>query len=723
MNFQNKTVMSVLALALLAAPAASGRHAIQDGHGVQPLFNLSTEATSPFPSDRFTVADSAQNTGRRVHLPTPADCVANASDCTDVTFLNRLDGFHLTPRLSIPFNGEIEVATVTSRSVFLVSLVENPVHRVGINQVVWDRETRTLHVIADEQLAEHTQYALVITTALRGSDSKSIRRSDAYDRFVRGAGQLSDATLNWYRDQVRSGERAAVGAGVSRDDIAVLSVFSTQSASYLAERTVAQVRRGSTSAAVNFNIAPGGSRALFALRDLTSFTWNHHTGTDGTLTPMFQRFTGIQLIPDAVAQIAFGEFDSPDFMVHPGEYIPEIPSRTGVPDQQGVNRLSMIVTLPSGIKPMRGWPVAIYGHGSGRSNKDIFPVSSVMASKGFAVVAITMSGAGFGPLTTGTAHYRDGRQVTFPLRGRSIDQNGDGAIENLEGDLAQAPRLLQRNASNPVQSIADLTQLLRVLRNRVDIDGDGATDLDPGRVYYFGHSRGGNYGMGFFAYNPEIRAAVFAAPQAPMFRTRRLNPAMRPDVGRRLAARTPSLLNSAHGLTTSGGVAVDPPFFNENLPLRNQAPVVNAIPGAMAIQRFVDRSEWISQVGNPMAWAPRLRRNPVPGIPVRPCFVQFVATDTNPTTTTILRAGELQDRTSYFDYGRWWRVNSDAPKDGHAYLLRVEPPLVPVILSAQAQIADFFASDGKVLAMPEQLREYWQVPIRGQLPEELHYIR
>jgi hypothetical protein len=308
MDFHNRTAMSVLTLALVAA--AASRHAAQDGRGVQPLFDLSTETTSPFPSDRFTVADSAQDTGRRVHLPTPADCVANASDCDDLTFLNRLDGFHLTPRLSIPFTGEIEVSTVTSRSVFLVSLRNDSVDRVGINQVVWDRETRTLHVIADEQLEEHTQYALVITTALRGSDGTSIRRSDAYDRFVREAGRLSDVTLNWYRDQLRSGEGAAVRAGVSRDDIAVLSVFSTQSASYLAERAVALARNGSTSVDINFNIGPGRSRALFALRDLTSFTWNHHTGTNGRLTPAPQGFAGIQLIPDAVAQIAFGEFDA-----------------------------------------------------------------------------------------------------------------------------------------------------------------------------------------------------------------------------------------------------------------------------------------------------------------------------------------------------------------------------------------------------------------------------
>ena len=33
---------------------------------VHPLFDLSAVTTSPFPSNRFTVADDTQNTGRRV---------------------------------------------------------------------------------------------------------------------------------------------------------------------------------------------------------------------------------------------------------------------------------------------------------------------------------------------------------------------------------------------------------------------------------------------------------------------------------------------------------------------------------------------------------------------------------------------------------------------------------------------------------------------------------
>src|SRR6516164_1879048 len=88
---------------------------------VHPLFDLAAVTTSPFPTDRFTVADTSQNTGRRVNLPLP-DLRMHPSDFQDTQVLNTLDGFNMQPRLSIPFDGAIDVNSVTSQTVFLVSL-------------------------------------------------------------------------------------------------------------------------------------------------------------------------------------------------------------------------------------------------------------------------------------------------------------------------------------------------------------------------------------------------------------------------------------------------------------------------------------------------------------------------------------------------------------------------------------------------------------------------
>ena len=57
--------------------------------GVEALFDLSSPASSPFPSDRFTVRDHDQKTGVRVSLPKPS-CSARPSDCADIDVIKDL---------------------------------------------------------------------------------------------------------------------------------------------------------------------------------------------------------------------------------------------------------------------------------------------------------------------------------------------------------------------------------------------------------------------------------------------------------------------------------------------------------------------------------------------------------------------------------------------------------------------------------------------------------
>jgi hypothetical protein len=88
---------------------------------VHPVFELSTPAAGPFPSDWFTVPDASHDTRRRLNLPLP-NCAVRPSDCEDLNVINTLDGFSADPRLSIPFDGPIDVTTVNSEAVFLVRL-------------------------------------------------------------------------------------------------------------------------------------------------------------------------------------------------------------------------------------------------------------------------------------------------------------------------------------------------------------------------------------------------------------------------------------------------------------------------------------------------------------------------------------------------------------------------------------------------------------------------
>src|SRR4029453_19041705 len=122
-------------VALLAPLAAAA------DNGVRVRFDRHDPAATVFPSDRFTVRDFTQNTWRRVHLPKP-DCTVRPSDCADIDVINTLDGFSTQPRITVPFTGDIDPATVNSSTVFLINLGDTLSlagfgHRVGINQIVW----------------------------------------------------------------------------------------------------------------------------------------------------------------------------------------------------------------------------------------------------------------------------------------------------------------------------------------------------------------------------------------------------------------------------------------------------------------------------------------------------------------------------------------------------------------------------------------------------------
>ena len=150
----------VFSLAVNIKPA----NADKPDRAVHALFNLRHPETGPFPTDIFTITDHTQNTGRRVNLPYP-DCTIRVSDCEDLDVVNTLDGFGLQTRLSIPFDGSIDVNTATSDTVFLISLGSTidragdpPGTVIGINQIVWDTFTDTLHV--EIRRAAHATHAL-----------------------------------------------------------------------------------------------------------------------------------------------------------------------------------------------------------------------------------------------------------------------------------------------------------------------------------------------------------------------------------------------------------------------------------------------------------------------------------------------------------------------------------------------------------------------------------
>ncbi len=659
---------------------------------------------TPFPSNLNTVRDRAQLTGLRVALPKP-NCTSRPSDCADIDVLNSLDGFSVDPRLSIPFNGKIDVATVSSQSVFLVDVGPNPAKpaRIGIDVAVWTDATNTLHARPALYLLQDRPYLLVVTNAVRGADGSHLDTS-AFRRLVNGKTSYG-----------RSLRAAIKRAHISLVSVADASLFTTRSITSGLEQIRAQLHAARPNPAT-FALGPGGSRTVFRFDDVLGVVFNRQVGTN--------RFTpstlpaAVPLSPGAIGTVAFGKYSSPDYRAADFAF-PAVPTRTGRLTPHSTQDIYFNLWLPSGTPPSGGWPVAIMGHGFGDSKMGApITVASTMAKAGIATIAINVPGHGGGPQGTLTVLQTSGA-TTFSAGGRGVDQNGDGNIDSTEGVNAVAPRTLLSNSDGLRQEVVDLMQLVREIEVGVDVDGNGTRDLDPSKITYFGQSFGGIYGSLFMAIEPDVHAGVLNVPGGSISDIARLAPVFRPLVGAALLGRTPSLYNATPNATATN--------FNENLPLPGAPLLVDTVPGADAIQQYLDWSVWAQTAGDPVAYAPYITFRPLKGVTAKSVIVQFAFGDQtvpNPTAVALIRAGRLESRATLFrnDIAFGGAVPGYTTKNPHAFLTSVTSlPTAFVAVLAQQQIASFLGTNGTSVPDPDGPGPLFETPA-AQLPSGLNFI-
>jgi len=745
-----------IVLALVSLPPA-----LAAAGSVHARFDLRSLQGGPFPTNRFTVADSTQNTGLRVELPKP-DCTARPSNCSDIDVLNKLDGFNLQPRISIPFDGPIDVESVTSPSVFLVSLGStlpggSPGGEVvGINQVVWDTFTNTLSVESDDLLNQHTRYVLVVTQSVLDASGKHVKASKEFLDLVDNVdgGSTVDPALDAYRTSLRSALTQIDEAGiVPLDQVVAASLFSTQSVTAILEKIRDQIK-AATPEPADFLLGPGGSRTVFSRSSVASVTFNRQVSADpaAPLSSVPIPLSVLDVVPDAIGTIAFGTYSSPDYRAHPGEFIPQVGTLSGNPLANGTNTITFVLFLPSSAEPSGGYPVAIWGHGAGSNKASSGALAAKLAQQGIATIAIDAPGVGFGPLSTYTFTRTDSSAVTFPAGGRSIDQNGDGVIADGEGFNAAAPRTILSGRDGLRQETVDLVQLVREIEVGVDVDGDGGRDLDPSRINYAGLSRGGQQGAIFLAIERSVAAGVLTSPGSGSLELADLAATRGGFLGESLQSRVPPLTNGP-GITSIDGISLTAPYFNENLPLRDGAsfsvvleggstqvirsPIVNSVVGAADIQQVLDNAEWATQSASAIAYAPYIRMSPLPGVPPKSVIIQFPNGDRivpNPGVTAILRAGDLADRATFIRTNLVFLRNPTFPGDSnlypHAFLLlpnAMNTNVRAISLKAEQQIASFFASDGTHVIDPDDVSPtlsvpIFEVPIVPPLPEATNYF-
>ncbi len=620
-------VLTASGAALLSAPAARAAGpavAVEQG---------STPSTRPFPDDRFTVADPAQATGRRVALPT-AGCEASGS-CADLALLNRLDGFDVRPRVTVPFTGPIDLASITAATVYVE---DRQGVRTGLTQLVQDPSTGDVAGLPVDQLAPATAHTLVVTTGVRAADGSAIA----------------------------SGSR---------------STFTTMTTTSVLDRARASLDDGSAYAAagiassgrtVAFDTADDGSRSVFpASTSSTSIERidQVQTGATATATAVTRPVTNTA---KTYAYYGFGSFSSPQYL-GADVTIPSVPT-TQSPTARSAARLGVAMVSPAPsdtcIRPV------VFGHGFGGTKFDLFLAADTLGTSNLAVFSTDVVGHGFGPesryrvttgATTATPTVTTGR--TF---GRGRDLDGSGTIDGTEGVLA-AGSLGSRDAL--IQTVVDQMALVRALQKGVDVDGNGTVDTctGDGAVGYYGQSFGGIYGTMLLGTDPLVRNGVPNVAGGPVTEVTRLG-FFRPLLGATLGA----LRNGGPGLAG----------FTESLPLRRDPRVSDPVQGALPLQDALGRSTWLDRSGGPEAYAPRLGRTGT--FKDKHVIFQVAYGDgtvPNPTSAELLRAGDLYDKTWVYRNDR----TPNAGNDPHAFLTKLD---LPAHFEGQEQIRRFLATDG-----------------------------
>ena len=645
---------------------------------VQVAFNPEDPYIGPFPNNFLTVTDPAQKSGRRVNLST-GGCQSPTGDCAELNLLNQLDGFHLQARLTVRFSGAVNPDTLRD-GVFLVWM-ETAYPRayelgsVGkitpINQVQWDPQTNTAYAKPDQPLEQGRLYGLLVTEGVRDWQGQSVVSDPGFDACVRG--EIGGA---YCVDVGRAVRTASIGRVLGG------SVFTTLSATAWLESAAAATR--STSAAFQ----PVTS---FAISDIQSITWRQQTQTaaDSSLAEVPFPAPPSLLAQAGIARMAFATIKSPRFLNAQGTIAQQPTGATPqVPAQS--DEIAFHVFLPSTPMPPGGYPVVLAGHGLGDSRFGMpTVVAASFAKSGFAVVAMSAYGHGFGPRSTLRVVTATGT-TDVPAPGRGVDVDGDGRIDAFEGCVLLSPGTPIGIRDCIRQTALDYTAVVRAIRAGMDLDGDGRLDLNPFALSYVGQSLGSFYGSLVTAIEPSIPVSVLNVGGGSAIESIRYSPSLRLLAVLYFINRKPPLLNA--------------PFnFDEQYPERYQPVEILTVDGAAAVGEVMDRLEWIEAQGAPFSFAPLFKSATPPGQFIKRVLLQAAWGDMtvpNPSNSLLIRAANLRENSSFYrhDYARL--VAPDLPANPH--------PFLAWLIGTQAQQAIATAANAQALMFIQSGTE--QVP-------------
>jgi hypothetical protein len=628
-----------------------------------------------FPDNAFTARDSRQVTGLRVNFEQGEDyplvngSIRSGCDSTDYSIcdafaeLNKLDGFDIQPRVTVPFTGPINLSSVDDSNFYITDDAGN--FASGMRQLTFDPATNTLAGISDKQLMESTPYRIFVAAGIKDASGAPVNTCGA-------------------RCSTRFTTRTASASLVNIRKSMDLPITDPQNAYVQAGFPAASTSTGSRKMTFVQNGTPDVFQAALVQPSVSSPA-NGITRTDQQRTNTsdpnaFATSTVPVLIPPASAgYYAFGSVLSPRYQYasasgqqdsvngYTDGEIPPVPSRQ-TPKPFGADRIGVIVVTPDPVKfppSLKPWPVAIYGPGFTRSDFDLFVTADYNASLGIMTIATDPSGHGYGPQSTATVNTVTG-STTFLTYGRARDLDGDGILADglndgvgptahrqADGSYLPSHKPIDGLQSGLQQTVVDNMAIARSVMAGVDIPGVGSNVADTANVMYYGLSFGGIYGTMLTGTDPVIHQALMNVPGGPIVDIARLS-SFRGNLATTLQHGRPNLLNGGPGLEG----------FTEDLPLRNEPPQTITHTGAAQLQELFGETNWYDRSGSPETFAPRIALRPDAAWAANPKNVAFQTaygdgTVPNPTAGTLYRAGDLFAHVVYYRNDKTPTYSSD----------------------------------------------------------------
>lgn len=461
---------AVLSLCVLGFALSCG-----DGGDAEAVFELPRDSVDhayfslPWPNDVYRTADGRVDVrefpNRRL-VPIIDEYLAAISE--------HIDGWGTNTPVYFRFSEAIDEATlpadaaasqVETATVYLIDVdVDSPdrgtrhpieTHYRDEETVFWPSHCLAVRPVYGVPLAPGRRYAAVVTDGLRTSTGARFAASADLRAVRRSSG--GDAAVTRARNVYGPAIAGLVAAGIDPATVISLAVFTTQDPT--AELITAR----------DFIIdelpAPTVTGDAFAfVRDAGNHTLVH--GAYGP-SPIFQH-----------GEIPY-ENEGGAMRFEGGRPIPA-----------GDFEPRFALSIPASEMPAAGYPIVLYAHGSGGDYESFTgDTAAELAAEGYAVMG--------------------------------VDQIHHGTRNPTTSD----PVLLFFNFLNPDafrdngrQAALDVVSQARVVEDLVvpaRITGrDAPVRFDAERIYFFGHSQGGNNGPLFLAIDDQVKAAVLSGAAA-----------------------------------------------------------------------------------------------------------------------------------------------------------------------------------------------------------------